>query len=111
MAEQRLTRRQALELGAALVAGVTLPGCGGRRGEMPGETTLTFEWNVVASGNEGPGPRSRHCLVNDRAAKATILFGGIIWDDQESLHSDTWELQSGRWSQVKGLESPPARHR
>lgn len=42
--------------------------------------------------------------------QATILYGGIVWDDQ-SLCSDTWELQRGCWSRVETKPSPPARHR
>lgn len=72
--------------------------------------TPTFVWQEIASGEQGPGPRSRHCLVHDRGMQAIILFGGIIWDDQ-TLCSDTWELQDASWSWVETAQSPPARHR
>ena len=71
----------------------------------------TFRWEVVAAGELGPGPRSRHGLTFDRAANAAVLFGGIIWDEHESLLSDTWELHDGRWTQIRTTDAPPARHR
>jgi hypothetical protein len=73
--------------------------------------TATFAWDVVASGAEGPGPRSRHGLVYDSGVRATVLFGGIIWTGRGRMQSDTWELRSGRWSRVETPQRPAARHR
>jgi hypothetical protein len=70
----------------------------------------TFVWKVIASGREGPGPRSRHGLAYDREAEATVLFGGIRWH-RGGLLEDTWQLQDGYWSQVKLRNHPPPRHR
>jgi len=42
-------------------------------------SVTAFRWDVIASGRKGPGPRSRHGLAYDRAAEATVLFGGIVW--------------------------------
>jgi hypothetical protein len=78
---------------------------------MASETAPMFGWETIASGAEGPGPRSRHGLVYDRGAKATVLFGGIIWDARETLKSDTWELRNRRWFPIEIKEKPPARHR
>ena len=50
---------------------------------MAGKPAPTLGWEVVAAGDAGPGPRSRHGLVYDRSAKAAVLFGGIIWNAQE----------------------------
>jgi hypothetical protein len=71
----------------------------------------TLGWEVIASGDDGPGPRSRHGLVYDRSAKAAVLFGGIVWDAGGRLRSDTWELQGRQWTRVATPEAPPARHR
>jgi hypothetical protein len=76
------------------------------------EPAPTFEWEVIASGEDGPGPRSRHGLVYDQDANAAVLFGGIIWDSSGGLYqSDTWELRDGQWSRIRTSETPPARHR
>jgi hypothetical protein len=77
---------------------------------MANNAPVTFTWRVVATGGESPGPRSRHGLVFDREAKAIVLVGGIIWDEHETLRSDTWEFRDGHWSQVEAA-GPPARHR
>jgi Galactose oxidase, central domain len=71
----------------------------------------TFEWKVIATGSEGPGPRSRHGLVYDLSAGVNILFGGIRWASCGILLGDTWELRNGRWSQIQSVFSPAARHR
>ena len=68
-------------------------------------------WQIIASGDEGPGFRSRHGLVYDRVAKAAVLFGGIVWGGQGTLRSDTWELRNGRWTRIRTDKTPPARHR
>jgi hypothetical protein len=79
---------------------------------MGREPVSTSGWEVIASGKDGPGPRSRHGLVYDRSAKAAVLFGGILWNSpQGSYQSDTWELHDRQWVQIKTLETPPARHR
>jgi len=62
---------------------------------MTEKFTGSFAWNTIASGNEGPGPRSRHGLVYDRRGGATVLFGGIVWAKPTHLMSDTWELRNG----------------
>jgi hypothetical protein len=77
---------------------------------MAQEPAPTLGWQAIASGNAGPGPRSRHGLAYDRRARAAVLFGGIIWSP-ESLQSDTWELRGGNWARVRTTETPPARHR
>ncbi len=69
-------------------------------------------WEVIASGKDGPGRRSRHCLVYDRSAKAAVLFGGIIWHPVlGTYHSDTWELHGRQWIEILPSETPLARHR
>jgi hypothetical protein len=78
---------------------------------MQGESAIQFAWEAITSPDDGPGLRSRHCLVYDSVAKATILFGGIIWDARGTLRADTWELRDGRWSRIDCPKSPPARHR
>ena len=70
-----------------------------------------FEWDVIAAGRKGPGPRSRHGLVYDRAVGATVLFGGIVWAGDGELRSDTWILKDGGWRRDRGTPAPPARHR
>ena len=92
-----------------MATGLLQEAAGGR--EMSGGTDVAFRWDVVAAGDEGPGPRSRHCLVYDAGARATVLFGGIVWIGEGSLRADTWELRGGRWSPVECDEHPPARHR
>jgi hypothetical protein len=71
----------------------------------------TLGWEVIASGDAGPGPRSRHGLVYDRGAKAAVLFGGIVWDGDGTLMSDTWELRGREWTRIRTTEAPPGRHR
>ena len=78
---------------------------------MDSKIAPLFSWKVVATTEQGPGPRSRHCLVYDRTAKAAILFGGIIWNSRSQLQSDTWELRNQRWYRIKLAQEPPARHR
>src|SRR6266542_2683706 len=78
---------------------------------MGGGPAPTLGWEVIATGTAGPGVRSRHGLVYDRSATAAVLFGGIIWDDQESLRADTWELRDRKWTRIRAPETPPARHR
>ncbi len=70
----------------------------------------SFEWRVIASDRDGPGPRSRHGLIYDRQTKAIVLFGGIDWES-DSLQSDTWELRRGRWSKIEIPVEPTPRHR
>lgn len=74
-------------------------------------TIPAFTWRMIANGFDGPGPRSRHGLVYDRNAGATVLFGGIVWIGNGLLKSDTWELKGGSWSPVDVVEQPPPRHR
>ena len=71
----------------------------------------TFTWQALPTGPDGPGPRSRHGLVYDRGAGATVLFGGIVWVAGGQLRDDTWELRDGHWSAVEVRERPQARHR
>ncbi len=71
----------------------------------------TFTWQTIKTGLDGPGPRSRHGLVYDRGAEATVLFGGLIWVGEGPVQSDTWELKDGHWSEVKLVNHPPGRHR
>jgi hypothetical protein len=74
-------------------------------------TIAAFTWQVIASGREGPGYRSRHCLVHDLGARATVLFGGIVWDGSGDLLADTWELRDGGWSRIQCRRGPCPRHR
>lgn len=69
-----------------------------------------FNWQVIAAGDAGPGPRSRHGLVYDRSDRAAVLFGGVVWSS-EALQNDTWELRGKEWTEVLTPESPPPRHR
>ena len=78
---------------------------------MAGGVVTVPGWEVVATGSGGPGPRSRHGLVYDRAAGVALLFGGMVWGTPESLRSDTWELRGRRWKRVRNWTVPPARHR
>lgn len=71
----------------------------------------TSGWEVIASGNDGPGKRSRHGLVYDRSAKAAILFGGVSWKGDGDLLADTWELHGRKWTRIRTWVTPPARHR
>jgi hypothetical protein len=78
---------------------------------MDDPTIPTFTWQTIKTGLDGPGPRSRHGLVYDRGAGATVLFGGLIWVGDGPVQSDTWELKDGHWSEVKLVNHPPGRHR
>jgi hypothetical protein len=78
---------------------------------MAGGPVIEFAWELVSSTEEGPGPRSRHCLVYDPDAKATILFGGIVWEKGGVLRADTWQLRKGQWSLIECPQRPAARHR
>ncbi len=110
MSDRQVTRRQILE-GTALFVSATLSGCRGRRPKMTREPAPTLGWEVIASGNAGPGERSRHGLVYDRRAKSAVLFGGVVWTPQWNLQADTWELHGREWTRVRTSETPPARHR
>jgi hypothetical protein len=78
---------------------------------MSGGPAIPFAWEVVTSAEDGPGPRSRHCLVYDCDTQATILFGGILWEKGGILRADTWELREGQWSPIECPQGPAARHR
>jgi hypothetical protein len=78
---------------------------------MPRDPAPTLGWEVIASGNAGPGVRSRHGLVYDRRAKAAVFFGGVIWKPQWNLQADTWELHDRQWKRIRTSDTPPARHR
>jgi hypothetical protein len=78
---------------------------------MTGAQDSTFVWQPLASGREGPGPRSRHGLAYHQGVQATILFGGVVWSGGWSLQSDTWELRDGCWASIAFASGPPARHR
>jgi hypothetical protein len=111
MSDRIITRRQALEVTAALFIGAGLEGCGSRKREIATGPVPRLGWEVIVSGDDGPGPRSRHGLVYDRSANAALLFGGIIWGARASLQSDTWELHDRQWTRINTSETPPARHR
>src|SRR5207248_3141759 len=123
MSDREVTRRQVLHATAALFGTAAL-GCGVRGPEktegikdaseatpMSRDPAPKLGWEVIASGNAGPGVRSRHGLVYDRSTKAAVLFGGVVWDPDWNLQADTWELHGREWTQVKTSETPPARHR
>src|SRR5690242_17898768 len=78
---------------------------------MVGEAAQRFVWTPIASGRQGPGPRSRHGLAYDRDAQATVLFGGIRWGPGGDLLADTWQLWGGEWERVKLRNHPAPRHR
>lgn len=78
---------------------------------MSNPPAVQLGWEVVATGRDGPGPRSRHGLVHDPVRRATVLFGGVIWRGNGTLRSDTWELRDGDWTRVDCPTRPPARHR
>ncbi len=71
----------------------------------------SFAWHVIAEGDDGPGPRSRHGLVCDRGTNALVLFGGLVEHDRRQCVSDTWELKRGLWSRIRTATEPPGRHR
>lgn len=76
------------------------------------EPAPVLGWEVIAAGKDGPGRRSRHCLVYDRNANAVVLFGGIIWRPGfGTYHSDTWELHGRQWIGIESSETPLGRHR
>jgi hypothetical protein len=123
MSGELLTRRHTLGIVAGLFSATVL-GCrdkGGRKlegdeeslEEMPTATgpAPTLGWETIASGQYGPGVRSRHGLVYDRSTKAAVLFGGVVWTPEWNLQADTWELHGWRWSRIRAAEAPPARHR
>jgi hypothetical protein len=122
MQNRRLTRRQAIQLAAPLFTVATF-GCSNRSSERPEQTKNasdvaqmakdpppTLGWQTIASGDAGPGLRSRHVMAYDRHARVAILFGGIIWKPMK-LPSDTWELHGRSWKRINTTEAPPARHR
>jgi Galactose oxidase, central domain len=123
MSDRVVTRRQAIEAVTVLFS-VTVLGCRDNGSEKPGrigasveETTVnrvptpTLGWEVIASGNSGPGKRSRHGLIYDRSMKAAVLFGGVVWTPDWNLQADTWELHGREWTRIETSETPPARHR
>src|SRR5262249_54364760 len=71
----------------------------------------SFSWKILATVDQSPGLRSRHCLAYDHKAQAAVLYGGIVWGDQQPLRSDTWEFRERAWQPISAVESPPARHR
>ena len=78
---------------------------------MTADSVPTLGWEVIASGDAGPGVRSRHGLAFDRAANRVVLFGGIVWSPEWTLPADTWELRGRRWLRVRTGDTPPGRHR
>ncbi len=70
-----------------------------------------FTWEQIEPGDPGPGSRSRHGLVRDRADGSTLLFGGIVWEGTGRLPPDTWRLVDGEWSPVADAQGPSGRHR
>src|SRR5438105_2011060 len=111
MSDRAITRRQALEATAAVFLAAGLSGCRGRRLDRARGPVPTLGWEVIAGGDDGPGPRSRHGLVYDRAANAALLFGGVVWAGGGRLQADTWELRGRQWTRIDTPEPPPARHR
>jgi hypothetical protein len=110
MDAQRLTRREVLQVSALLVAGGGIFGCGRRAPTFAPTTSSIPVWDSVAAADQGPGPRSRHCLAYDPGAKACVLFSGLSWD-QDKPYSDTWELRDTQWFRVESPDSPPPRQR
>lgn len=84
---------------------------GGGVDQMAVKAPLVFAWKPIASGEQGPGARSRHCFAYDRRAKATVLFGGIVWADGGTTLSDTWEFRKSQWFRIESQKHPPERHR
>jgi Galactose oxidase, central domain len=127
MKTHQITRRDLIKAAGFAVSSVTLSACGRRQTEFvevppaPFDRAsktefvdvrpLPFTWTTVASGEKGPGARSRHCFAFDRRAKTAVLFGGAFWAKAPHLRADTWELRDGLWSQVQVAEKPSARHR
>jgi len=126
MSFKECSRRNAVQAIAALL-GATIVGCRQNNQvkdkESPEKIPVSQEtprmtvpvsrvgWEVIASGEAGPGVRSRHVLVYDRRAKAAVLFGGVVWDPDWNLQSDTWELHGREWTQIRTSETPPTCHR
>jgi Galactose oxidase, central domain len=123
MSGEMLTRRPTLAALAGLFSAAVL-GCRNKGGpkpegdedsleEMPvaADPAPTLGWETIASGKYGPGVRSRHGLVYDRSAKASVLFGGVIWTPEWKLQADTWELHGRTWSKIRTSGAPAARHR
>ena len=92
MDARMFTRRQAIGAAAGLCS-MPILGCGDKGVEKPAriessseETPMvaipapTLGWEVIASGNAGPGVRSRHGLVYDRSTKAAVLFASGLDD-------------------------------
>ena len=118
MNQSMFTRRDAILTAAIATTGIGLSGCRRPRqsltfpmGPQIIDPQTPLAWQAILSGDQGPGPRSRHGLVYDRAAKTTVLFGGVISDGEWTTKSDTWELRQGAWNQVKMTSEPPSRHR
>jgi hypothetical protein len=69
-------------------------------------------WKQLASGPEGPGVRSRHCLVHDAGRGVTVFFGGFLLDGKQTrVLADTWEWSNGKWSEIDVTPRPSGRHR
>ena len=59
-----------------------------------------------------PQARSRHGLVYDSDQDRSLLFGGLIWNGDETLFTaDTWELKNNQWRQIAGTVAPGHRQR
>lgn len=69
-----------------------------------------FVWDVIEAGRDGPGPRSRHGLVYDPAARATVLFGGIRWAGDGRMLGDTWLFDGATWVPAVGRGPAPRRY-
>ena len=110
MDKHRLSRRRFLRTVALTFAGGGVFGCGRKR-DVSRNPGYVSGWDVVQSGLQGPGPRSRHCFVYDSGAKVCVIFGGISWADGGVPYSDCWELRDGNWSPVGGSNSPVGRQR
>jgi hypothetical protein len=71
-----------------------------------------LRWKQLASGKEGPGVRSRHCLVYDASRGVTVFFGGFLLDGKRTrVLADTWEWSNGQWSPIECSPAPGGRHR
>ncbi len=109
-----ISRRDAVRLAAAGCVAASLPGCESKppQNPVPVAPPPTLGWETIASGTDGPGPRSRHELVYDAREKTAILFGGLVWRPKPiRLLSDTWELRDRQWNRVNTVLRPPARYR
>jgi hypothetical protein len=123
MKKRRLTRREAITTGALAIAGLTLSGCGRKEAEIAAVADVRpkkefidvppfpFTWEAIASGDKGPGSRSRHCLAFDQQGRCCVLFAGVVWSKPPIFKPDTWELSDGKWSEVATSDAPPPRHR